>query len=346
MVQNTATPCISNYYGGKFMSFRDLFSRQNNGENPVVAKPKARHLKNEITCDTTELKKLITEWSQNEGWEFEDFVNFLELVDVKTPAKLSELDRKNNSFKCVTALDEEIHISLLFGDWFDNCSEIHVTDEKETRVYTTNSKIEGENSVPLVSLQGRNIKRSGKELISYYCEYFCHRTLKLDSTHLLKIEIAEPYKYTEKSEIFVLRNCEDIEEYLLGLEGSLVVADVYEKIMGFLNFSSKDISECESILISYIETVEKEEHVLGKIMLSKGKMQEYAIFENGETFHVFKSGNWRYLSISGISIIYHEDLKRYDLSIKGSKDTITTANPREIMNRIEEKFSKLWEFVR
>ena len=75
-------------------------------------------------------------------------------------------------------------------------------------------------------------------------------------------------------------------------------------------------------------------------------MQEYAILENGETFHVFEDGSWKYLSDSGIKIVYHEKMKNHVFSITGSEESITTANPSEIMKRVKIRISKLWKFVR
>lgn len=328
------------------MSLRNLFARNEKVADAVASEVKTRHSENDIACDTAELKDLITKWTRNEGWEFENFADFIELIGVKTPVKLSEYNEKSNSFKCITALGTEMSISLFFGDWIDFCSQIFVTEGEETRRYITNTNSEKGKSVPQVTLQGRNIKRGGKELNSYYCEYFCNRTLKLDDTHILKVEINEPDMHEEKSEIFVLRNCKDIEEYLLGLDNSLVVAEVYEKMMKFLNFSNEDISKCGKILISHIETVNKEERVRGTIFLTNGRMQEYAILKNGETFHVFKDGDWKYLSDSGIRIVYLEKMKHHVFSITGSEECITTANPSEIMKRVKVEISELWKFVR
>lgn len=327
------------------MSLRDFFSR-NKEVDVVTSEAKTRNSKSKIACDTAELKELITKWARNEGWEFENFADFIELIGVKTPVKLGEYDEENHSFKCVTALNTEIRISLFFGDWIDFCSEIRVTEGEETRRYITNTNTEKGKSVPKVTLQSRNIKRNGKELESYYCEYFCHRTLKLDETHVLKVEIDEPDKYYEKSEIFVLRNCADIEEYLLGLDNSLIATEVYEKMMEFLSFSDEDISKCDKILVSYIETVDQEQRVRGKILLTKGEMREYAILEKGETYHVFKDGSWKYLSDSGIRIIYLEDMKHHVFSVTGSEEDIATANPSEIMSHVKTKISELWKFVK
>ena len=109
---------------------------------------------------------------------------------------------------------------------------------------------------------------------------------------------------------------------------------------------NEEISKCGKILISYVETVEKEERVRGKVFLSNGKVQEYAVLENGETFHVFKDGSWNYLSDSGIKIVYLEKTKQHVFSITGSEESITSANPSEIMSRVKVQISELWKFVR
>lgn len=323
------------------MNLRNCLSRDKKVKKVVTSKTDTQKLNDKIECDSVELRKFITEWAKNEGWNFENFADFIELIGEKTPIKLSELDEKNCSFNCITALGKKVHISLLFGDWIDFSSEIHVTDGEETKRYIINTNGEKGKCVPKVTLHGRNVKRGEKKISSFYCEFFCNRILKIDDMHALKIEIDEPDKYENKSEILVLQNYDKIEEYLLGLDNSLVVDEVYEKMMELLNFSNEDISKCEKILISYTETCDKVERVREKILLTNGKKQEYAIFENGETFRVFEDGSWKYLSDSGIRIEYDENTKKYVFSITGNEENITTVNPGEIMKRVKERISKL-----
>lgn len=325
------------------MSIRDFFARNRENVNEVTSEATTNNLTNAdaVVCDTAELKDLITKWTQNEGWKFSDFATFVELTGVKTPVSLSDWNEEKHSFKCITALNTEVTMSIRFGDWIDYCSELWVTDGEETRRYMTNSNCEKDKTIPKVTLQGRTITRNGKELNCYYCEYFCHRTLKLDETHTLKIEIDEPCKFDEKSEIFVLRNCANIEEYLLSLDNSLNVAQVYDKLIELLSFSKEDISNSEKILITYVETVDDEERTRSKILINKGKMQEYAIIENGETFHVFKDGNWKYLSNNGIRMIYLAEKKQYVFSITGSRNRIESISPFGILSRVELIISEL-----
>lgn len=320
------------------MSFKELFSRSK--ERDVATR-------DQIICDTEELKDFISLWTINEGWEFEDFADFMELIGIKTPVKLSQYDKEKYSFQCVTALNTKMGISLVFGDGIDYCSEIRVTEGEEKRCYFINTNDVGQKkSAPKATLQSRNIKRNGKELESYYSEYHCHRILKLDKTHELEVEIDKPETYQDQSEFFVLQNCTDIEEYLLGLEAPLNATEVYQKMMEFLSFSEEDILKCDKILVSYLETIDDRQLLRSRILLTNGKMQEYAILEEGETYHVFKDGNWVYTSDRGIRIMYLEDRKRYTFSVAGSEEEIIAANPSKTMNKVKTKIAELWKYVK
>ena len=125
-------------------------------------------------------------------------------------------------------------------------------------------------------------------------------------------------------------------------QGTLISAN--EISLSKNNFSEEDISNSQKILISYEESNDKEKRVLSKIFLIKGNMQEYAILENGETFHVFRDGSWRYSS-GVIRIFYLEEKKHHVFSITGAEENITRANLSEIFSRVKKKISELWKFV-
>ena len=311
------------------MNLRNLFSR------------------NTIACDTAKLRKFITRWTRNDNWKFENFADFLELIGLETPVKLGEYDGKN-SFKCITAQGKKFFISLFFADWDNFYSRILVKDtngDEETQYYI-NTNSEG-NSKPTVTLQNKIIKkRDGKKLKCSYSEYLCHRTLKLDDMHILYVEFDQSDECIIKSQNFVSKNCEDIEEYLLGLDNTLAVNvdKVYFKIMELLKFSNDDIFKlCERIFISYIETDDKKERILGKILLTDGKLQEYWKCDCGEKFHIFSDGSWKYISNSGIKIVYNEKKKYpvFSFSATGSKESISNTNPNEIISRVKTQISEI-----
>ena len=141
--------------------------------------------------------------------------------------------------------------------------------------------------------------------------------MKLDATHELNVEIDEPNggSYNEPNAA-VLKNCQQVEEYLLSLDDSLVVSQVYDRVMELLGFSNEDISNSRNILFSYIETVGEEKRTRSEISKKNGVMQEYAVLEDGETFHVSKDGSWKYMS-NNTRIVYLRFLlwKKHDDSV-------------------------------
>ena len=316
------------------MSLRDFFSRN----NVSVSRTITNHV---IDCDTVELENAITDWAKHLAWKFEDFGDFLELVGVTTPVKLSDFNKDDYSFKCSTALNSEALISLRFDSFIDDTAEIIVTEGEETRYYCPNSNYKKE-IVPSVTLTQKNINRNGKVLYNYYSKHFCHRTLNLDATHILEVNIDEPDKLDKNSEILVLQNCADVEDYLLDLDNSLVVDEVIGTVLHILSFSEDDIRNSKCISISYMETIGKEKKTLSKILLTNGIMQEYAVFEDGETVHIFNNGNWKFSS-HNVSIDYQDENKSYIFSVTGSKSDITNLNPSEILVRAQKKISELWK---
>lgn len=321
------------------MSIRGIFTRK--GEERIITKM----FGNKIICDNSQLKKHVTSWAENEGWKFEDFADFLELIGAKAPIKLSDFDEESKKFKCVTALDTEFEVFLRFGDWMDFCSEISVSDGKEERIYEISSNHKNGESIPRVNLQSRIIKKDGKELSCYYSKHFCHRTLKFNDEFKLIVNMDEPNKYEEKPKVLVLQNCIKVEEYMISLEAPINATEVYTEIMKLLEFTEEDIANSESIAISYTKTIDREIQILSRVIMSKGKMKEYATIESGETFHVFEDGSWEYLS-EGIKITYIAKKKQHIFSMVGAEEIIINSNPKELLNRVKEKISTLWGFVK
>ena len=258
------------------MSLRKIFSRNKDNTDIVTSKTKIRYLNNKIFCDTVEIEKMITEWTKSEGWKFENFADILELVGVKLSVRLSKMNKKNCSFKCVTANNTEISISLIFCKKIDYCPGICITDENKTAYYFMNTNNKRRDNQPEVILSRKKINKNEKELISVNGEENYGCVLRLDDIHSLKIQVYESAMSKEKCETYSLRNWDKVEEYLIGLGNSLLVDNVYKKIVELLEFSDEEISKCGKILISYTEeTIDKEKITLGKILLNRGELKEH-----------------------------------------------------------------------
>lgn len=267
--------------------------RNEEAVNEFVSVALQEKMRGDILCETSELKKLITDWLKNEGWRFKDFATFVELVGIKTPAWMSNLDGDNLSFKCTMADRTKVTITLRFGSIMDEHPEIWVTEAEETRCYYRNGNFI-KDAFPKVTLYSRIITKDGKKLNSYYCEFFCDRELEIDATHKLKVKIAEPNGGESGNyNAAVLRSRKQVEEYLFGLDNSLVLSEVYDRVMEILGFSDEDVSNCREISFSYIETTNTgKEQVRSQIHKKQGQMQDYGVFEDEETFSVSMDCNW------------------------------------------------------
>ncbi len=212
---------------------KKFFSRNKEtaGSEMVSAKTEGK-----VICGTFEFQ-IITKWTHGEGWEFNDFATFVELIGVKTPIKVMYLKKEGLlfSFKCITALNKEVKIHIRFGD-FDEFAELWIEEgAEETRKYYIGQRDEEE--APKVDLYERTVIRNGKEL-GYY-DRFHYITLKIDDAHMLSLETNVPVLETQQ-----------IEEYLLNLDNFIIV-QVYNKVKELLGLYEEDIS------ISYTETIGK-----------------------------------------------------------------------------------------
>lgn len=300
---------------------------------------------NAVICDSKEIQKEITNWIGVEKWSFIDFAAFIELIGIKTPVRIS-CESGNTTFKCITATNNKVLISLVSGDWIDSPSKIVVTEGQETRWYRINKNVKKGKTIPKVTLSCRIIEKGGKTLISDYSEFSCNRELKIDDNHTLKVEINEPYGgMFDKFDAAVLRNFKKVEDYLISLDNKVAILQVYEKIISLLNFSALELLNSNKILVSYIETNEDKEIIRSEILVKNDEVQEYAVSENGETFHRSKDGSWKYLfDKGGIEIIFLESKKKYFFSMEGSEASIKRLNMTKLLKRIKQKMCELNKF--
>lgn len=100
-------------------------------------------------------------------------------------------------------------------------------------------------------------------------------------------------------------------------------------------------SSCEKILFSYTKKVGKNEILLGKILKKRGELIEYAVSNDGETFHVLKNGSWDYLSCT-TKILYDSCDGVYSLSLKTrSEIKIADFTMKKSFSRIKKKIEKM-----
>lgn len=307
------------------------------------AEPKIR-----ITYDSPKLEKFIKEWMKDaECTSEERFICFLEQAGVTSPRNFTGYNWKSNSFRCINTSLEEVIISLYFRDLSYHYPRICVTKGETTEKYKVDFDDLDKSNMPILKLVSRQIKRPTKELECEFNNSSCETILKIGNNQILKVYIHEPDIQLDitSDEITCHRNSLQIEEYLLSIEFKYNTEQIYEKIIEFLNYSSKDIENSKKILVSYSEKVDEEIFERSKILVAKGKLQEFAIFENGETFHVFSNANWKYVSET-VHIDYCAKTQRYVFSISGPEHIIPNINQREIMEYVKKRIAKMWHKVK
>lgn len=288
-------------------------------------------------CDTPELVCLITEWTQKGNWKFEDFWTFLELVGINNPIRLYGLYESKHSFEVLTEFNEEITVVLVFDTSRESTIGIWLKDGNQEKQFVTNSNIE-DGTVPSVILRRKNIVKDGMMLRNFYCEYFCNRILEIDSEHKLKIYVCEPEEADDKDNLVVLRNSSQIEEYLLGLDNSFAIEEVFNTVLKFLELSEKEMRTCDGLKISYCEGVGMNEQMCSCISIENGELKEYATFQNGEKFDVFRNGNWKFNSDT-VKIDYSKE--NYEVSLSGEKHNVENMKVSDILERVEKEVHEI-----
>lgn len=301
-----------------------------------------------IYYDSPKLEKYINDWMKEAECDSEErFIHYLEQAGVKSTRNFTNYNSKNNSFRCVNASLEEYIIVLNFRDSYYTYPTISVTKADTTEKYELDFDDLDQSNMPIIKLVSRQITRTPKVLECVFNKVSCERILKIGSNQIIKIYIQEPNIPLEfiTNEVMCHRNSLEIEEYLLNIYLTHDTEQIYEKIIEFLEFSSKDIKNSKKILISYSEKIEEIFVERSKVLIANGKMQEYAIFEDGETFHVFNNGNWKYVS-EVVHIDFNAKLQRYVFGIRGPENIIFNINQIEIMGSVKKRIAKLWHKVK
>lgn len=211
-----------------------------------------------VSCDTLKLKNVITQWLNGEGWKFRNFADFAELIGLETPIHLYDLkeesyeenEGKTFSFRCLTVCNVEVRVMIYFPNMFKDYSQISIRDEKNTKEFGLYSNFQGV-SKPRVFLEETVTQKFGKEVNSVYFHFLNHyfeAILKIDDTHTLKVKIEEQREYCLQFKDLVQENWEKIEEYLLTLEKSLQLPEIYYKMKQIFNISDADESRKISMI--------------------------------------------------------------------------------------------------
>ncbi|MBQ9267479.1 MAG: hypothetical protein IJ217_04295 [Clostridia bacterium] len=306
----------------------NLFSRRK-GSEPF---------KDRIICENEEIEEFISDWLYwcNKEWKLADFASILAQIGVQLPVMLSKYNVAERSFQCRETMNgREFEIALITHSR-ESYDQIWLTSEDERYRYDLPTR-----SRSVVQLAGKDMVCGQKQLVCTYAKYDYYRTLRIDNTHTLEVKISNP---NSRNDDLYYRNFEEVENYLLSLDNSLLAYDVCNTMLNLLHFSYKDIYASNRILVSHYETIGEEKRVLNKVLLINGEMQEYAVLEEGNAYHLYRNGDWRYSSNQAL-ISYVKRNDQYVFSMKGSWKTVSGIDVKSLIADVEKKIFKLNKFV-
>lgn len=197
-----------------------------------------------ITC-TSEIKKEVTGAMIMSRWKFNDFATFLELMGIKPPVELCNMQK--NRFQCISSEGKVAWISFFYPD-----TQIKLEEKEQIRIFAINQG--GARRKPEVFLIERCTREADKILHShYYYNLLTARTLYIDKQSSLKVDIyVKDLGRKEYFETLLMQNFEKLEDYLITLDNSLKVEKVYEEVIKRINMTKDELTKI-GIFISHMQ---------------------------------------------------------------------------------------------
>lgn len=276
-----------------------------------------------------ELKEETTERITNV-----ELKQFIERLGLEIPAILKSWNEQEQEYDCVSNTGENVRIFLDS----EHCLYFECTESNSSEQTVRKYMISENNKIFFTKGEIRKNNKRISYINHFYC---CEYILTKENECQLEICVGEPSFWMGKEPRLIFQHQEEIQQYLLNLENLSDTMKIYEQVMRILNFSEADIQQASWIKIRYYQIKKEAKLLRSAIILSRGKMQEYAIFENGKTFHVSKTGNWKYIS-DEMEISYQEKENKYTLQTSwNDEQNIIVIKPDDI-NRIKRRIFQLW----
>lgn len=292
-----------------------------------------------IICEDERIYELITNWLNRRGVKWLDLKNLFNSAGLESPIILGQFCEYGSfNVECVTGSGRMVRILFSLVD------EIFIEDGEVKRKYIIKEKRENDVIRSEIYLQKKEICRDGKELTSYYTEFSCNRTLRVDDTHVLKVNTAvREAMIGDEDKLIDLLRSEAIEEYLIGLDSSLIVDEVYQKLMGAMDFSDEDFDKMKTFIVSYEEWINERYRVRALIDMRYSKLEGYAYMENGSTYHLFNSGRCEYISDIGIIICYNIFTRKFSIELFDCGEIfLACTDIHELIQNVTETFDRAY----
>ena len=258
-------------------------------------------IEDEVTCDSEELRRFISKWLKKQGWKFDDFLVLLKLVGINTPVKLSDL--KENSFQCITALEEKITIQLVSSviiPFFLEVRLMKIKNGSKEYSYEINRKSKRGITDLSVFFVREADEEFDKFLLFHYTNQSCEMYYRFGNYYGI-ITINFDSFLGKKSEIRRLVNKIGLKDYLWNhiCIIPLSVSEMYEKIRELLDSSNESLKYCDILIHAYDSN---DENFRDRVHYSTWK-KELLIEEKGICMqYFFEFKRWKYTFEDGTII--------------------------------------------
>lgn len=279
----------------------------------------------DLLCQSRDIELFIKNWMESMGWMYEDFTDILEQAGLIMPVQLSSL--LQNSFLCYDNKNKdqyEFNIELC-GPQHIFIRRTNLTEEELeiTRLYfVEENKRKGDPEVkPEIEEKTVIYKWRNRSLEK---EPFGHWNVKISDTDAPKRLEVKISAY-EGDQTEVKNKQSQINGYLLyNVEPGKVVTTHKDicRILGTL----ADMS------VTLFEKTDEGEVILKEYKTSDGKMDEYTVSKEGETYYFYANGSWECKDFKGQKIVCIPN-KGYGIELRGTDSTMIT-EISEIANHI------------
>lgn len=301
----------------------------------LTTKALQESLNQDLSCDSESIKKVIQKWCEAHFWKFENFAEFLSLMELQPPFIIrTNTDpsyvpaKREYCYECITQR------GLVLISFFYSSCEIKLIEKNVEKVFQVNpNNYKILDHPPFFYLKKKTIRVQEKKLCHEMTNAMYHCSLQIGQIHSLKVDISLDKALKDILLTSPLQN-ERLEKYLLGLSHPVNIFEVYESLNKLLGFSSTNRFPWKKLCICYYEVMFTKKEKRAIILVEDGILKEIGVLKGDKTYHSYINGNWEYLSPN---IYYSFDKKTNRYTQVCNRDDLDN----KILETIEEEIRNL-----
>lgn len=267
-------------------------------------------------------------------------------VDSSETCVLGDFDKDKFTFKChFDNSGEDVSMKASWGDGIDFGPELTIESEKESKTYDYIS--EYKERPASLHLQHSTIKNPDNDSSCYRFMSPYSLSLSLSNgSHNLELNISRPnYNVDDprRDEDFVLKNEDELRQYLLGLSFPINIGEVYKDICRISIDSVRSFPKFK--LIVKEKTDKDKEKITDMVSLSYGNLEKFVMTKDGRTIGLDGDDNWSY-GLGNLSLSQQDGAVSYSLSAVPQKEFLAVASPFEQLDKANKEVNQAKVYVK